>query len=106
MTLKRSSRTAQWLLWFVILAAATFGLFLLRDRLDKAHFALVFLLVVLGGSAAGGRVLGITLAAAAFLVFDIGFLPPYNTIAVANPFDWIVLVVFLVTGIIAAELLE
>lgn len=50
--------------------------------------------------------LGLTLAAAAFLVFDVGFLPPYNTILVADPFDWIVLVAFLVTGVIAAELLE
>ena len=33
-------------------------LLLLRARLDKAHVALVFLLVVLGGSAAGGRLLG------------------------------------------------
>ena len=106
MTLKRRNRASQWLLWFVILAAATFGLFLLRARLDKAHFALVFLLVVLGGSAAGGRLLGVTLAAVAFLVFDIGFLPPYNTIVVADPFDWIVLIVFLATGVIAAELLE
>src|SRR5665647_3726033 len=102
MTLKRRNRASQWLLWFVILAAATFGLFLLRARLDKVHFALVFLLVVLGGSAAGGRLLGVTLAAVAFLVFDIGFLPPYNTIVVADPFDWIVLIVFLATVVIAA----
>src|SRR5512141_2327863 len=99
MTLKRDNRSTQWLLWFVILAAATFGLFLLRARLDKAHFALVFLLVVLGGSAAGGRLLGITLAAVAFLIFDIGFLPPHETLAIADPFDWIVLIVFLATGV-------
>jgi two-component system sensor histidine kinase KdpD len=102
----RRYNARQWLLWFVVLAAATFTLFVLRARLDKAHFALVFLLVVLGGSAAGGRILGVTLAAAAFLIFDIGFLPPYNRLVVADPFDWIVLVVFLVTGITAAELLE
>jgi two-component system sensor histidine kinase KdpD len=96
----------QWALWFGVLAVATLGLFLLRGRLDKAHFALVFLLVVLGGSAAGGRLLGITLAGAAFLVFDVGFVPPYYTIQVTDPFDWIVLFVFLATGVIAAELLE
>src|SRR6476646_3220828 len=89
----RRDQASQWLLWFSVLTAATFGLFLLRAQLDKAHFALIFLLVVLGGSAAGGRVLGITLAATAFLVFDFGFLPPYNALVVADPFDWIVLVV-------------
>jgi len=102
----KGASAKQWVLWFGILAAATVMLLFLRGRLDKAHFALVFLLVVLGGSAAGGRLLGITLAATAFLVFDIGFLPPYNTVQVADPFDWIVLFVFLATGVIAAELLE
>jgi two-component system sensor histidine kinase KdpD len=101
-----TSRARLWTLWFGILAAATALLFVGRQRLDKAHFALVFLLVVLGGSAAGGRLLGVALAAAAFLVFDLGFLPPYYRLQLSDPFDWIVLVVFLVTGIVAAELLE
>jgi two-component system sensor histidine kinase KdpD len=101
-----TTRTRQWLLWFGILGVATALLLVARDQLDKAHFALVFLLVVLGGSAAGGRRLGITLAVAAFLLFDLGFLPPYLRLQVTNPFDWIVLFVFLITGIVAAELLE
>ncbi len=102
----KGASARQWALWFVLLAVATTGLFLLRGRLDKAHFALVFLLVVLGGSAAGGRLLGITLAGVAFLVFDIGFVPPYYTMQVTDPFDWIILFVFLATGVIAAELME
>src|ERR1019366_4303019 len=106
MSFWKAASGRQWALWFGVLAVATLGLFLLRGRLDKAHFALVFLLVVLGGSAAGGRLLGITLAGAAFIVFDIGFVPPYYTIQVTDPFDWIVLFVFLATGVIAAELLE
>jgi two-component system sensor histidine kinase KdpD len=65
----------------------------------------VFLLVVLAASAAGGRTLGISIALAAFLAFDWFFLPPYNTLVVRNPFDWLVLVVFLVTSIVAAQLL-
>ena len=96
----------QWLLWFGALALATALLLVVRDRLDKAHVALVLLLVVLGGSAAGGRAIGIALAIGAFLVFDLGFLRPYATIAVENPADWIALVAFLVTGVVAAELLE
>jgi two-component system sensor histidine kinase KdpD len=67
---------------------------------------LLLLLVVLGGSAAGGRALGIALAGAAFLVFDVWFLPPYNTLRINDPFDWIVLLTFLVTGIVGAQLLE
>ncbi|MFI5040194.1 MAG: DUF4118 domain-containing protein, partial [Solirubrobacterales bacterium] len=78
----------------------------LRARLDKAHVTLAFLLVVLWGSSAGGRALGIALATTAFLLFDGFFLPPYGTMVIADPLDWLVLVAFLVTGVTAAELLE
>lgn len=78
----------------------------MRHRLDKAHVALAFLLIVLGGSAAGGRALGISLAIAAFLGFNYFFLPPYNTLVIADPLDWLVLFAFLVTGVVAAQLLE
>src|SRR5476651_743088 len=96
----------QWLLWFGVLLAVSALLLLLRARLDKAHVALAFLLVVLGGSSAGGRMLGLSLAGAAFFTFNVLFLPPYNTLAIANPFDWLVLFAFLVTGVVAAQLLE
>lgn len=100
-----SFRLRQWLTWFAALLVVTAMLLLLRGRLDKAQVALLYLLVVLGGSSAGGRTLGITLAVSAFVVFDVGFLPPYNTLVVADPGDWIVLLAFLVTGVVAAELL-
>ncbi|HET7189151.1 MAG TPA: ATP-binding protein [Gemmatimonadaceae bacterium] len=106
MTAATSTRTRWWLLWLGTLAATTVLMLLARDRLDKAHVALVYLLVVLGGSALGGRVLGLTLAATAFLLFDVVFLPPYYRLQVADPLDWIVLIVFLITGVVAAELLE
>jgi len=80
-------------------------LFAVRSHLGEAHVALVFLLVVLGASAAGGRILGITTALVAFLAFDWFFLPPYNTLLVRNPFDWLVLFVFLITSVVAAQLL-
>ena len=101
-----TGRVRRWLVWWLLLAVATAALLPLRARLDKAHVALVFLLVVLGGSAAGGRLLGLALAGAAFAVFDIVFVPPFYTVRVADPFDWLVLVAFLVTGIVAAQLLE
>ena len=98
-------RWLTWLLAFAALAAAALALFAVRPELGEAHVALVFLLVVLGASAAGGRSLGITIAFAAFLVFDWFFLPPYNTLLLRNPFDWLVLIVFLITSVVAAQLL-
>jgi len=99
------SRNAVWGLAFASLAAAALILLTFREDLDKAHVALVFLLVVLASSASGGRVLGVAIALVAFLIFDWFFLPPYNTLLVANPLDWVVLVAFLITSFVAAELL-
>jgi two-component system sensor histidine kinase KdpD len=87
------------------LAASTFGMLAVRSLLGEVHVALILLLIVLGASAAGGRSLGLAIAAASFVVFDVFFLPPYNTLRIANPLDWLVLLAFLVTSIVAAQLL-
>src|SRR5205809_8075845 len=73
------------------LALCTIAMLAVRPLLAEVHIALILLLVVLGASAAGGRVLGLASAAAAFVIFDVLFLPPYNTLVVANPLDWLVL---------------
>lgn len=87
------------------LAVCTIGMLAVRPLLEEVHVALILLLVVLGASAAGGRALGLAVAAAAFVIFDLFFLAPYNTLRIANPLDWLVLVAFLTTSIVAAQLL-
>lgn len=99
-------RAGTWVLAFVTLAGVTAGMLALRAHLDKAHIALVYLLVVLVGSAVGGRALGLTLAGVAFLAFNFIFLPPYYTLAIEDPFDWLVLAAFLATSIVATQLLN
>jgi two-component system sensor histidine kinase KdpD len=98
-------RGRAWIGGALALALVTALLYSVREALDKAHVALMFLLVVLGGSAAGGRTVGIVLALASFFLFDVLFLPPYNTVVVSDPLDWLVLVAYLVTSIVAAQLL-
>jgi two-component system sensor histidine kinase KdpD len=102
----RAVDAKRWVLWFGVLTIVGFAMFTVRGRLDKAHVALAFLLVVLWGSSVGGRALGVSLATVAFLVFNWFFLRPYNTLVIADPLDWIVLIVFLFTGVTAAQLLE
>lgn len=87
------------------LAIAAVILATFRARLDKAHVVLVLLLVILGASAAGGRLLGVLLSVAAFLVVDWEFLPPYGTLVVRDPLDWLALIAFLITSLVAAQLL-
>jgi two-component system sensor histidine kinase KdpD len=96
----------QWLVWLGALTAVTAAMLAVRGSLDKAHVALAYLLLVLGASSRGGRVLGLTLAAAAFFCFNFFFLPPYYTFVIGDPLDWLVLAAFLVTGAVAAQLLD
>lgn len=48
----------------------------------------------------------VALAVAAFLVVDWFLLPPYHSFVVGNSFDWLVLVVFVVTSVVAAQLFK
>ena len=96
----------RWIAWLGILAVVTVVMFTLRPQLDKAHVALGFLIVVLGGSAAGGRALGVALALLSFILFNYLFLTPYYTFIIGDPLDWLVLVAFLTTGVVAAQLLN
>jgi two-component system, OmpR family, sensor histidine kinase KdpD len=102
----RVRTTARWALWLAVLALVTAVMVGYRIRLDKAHVSLALLIVVLGGSAAGGRVLGVTLAVLGFWVFNFFFIPPYHRFEIADPLDWLVLVAFLTTGVVAAHLLS
>jgi two-component system sensor histidine kinase KdpD len=101
----RSTRVQRWVIAFVVLAVLTAAMLSVRSDLDKTHVALLYLLVVLIASSIDGSALGLTLAGCAFLLFDWFFVPPYNTLGVSNPLDWLVLVSFLVTSIVAAQLL-
>jgi two-component system, OmpR family, sensor histidine kinase KdpD len=66
--------------------------------------ALAYLMVVLLGSARQGRVVGLVLSVACFLAFNFFLLPPYYTFVLHDPLNWWVLVAFLITGAVAAEL--
>jgi two-component system, OmpR family, sensor histidine kinase KdpD len=99
------SRVKRWAVAFLLLCAVTGAMLLVRSQLEKVHVALLFLLVVLIGSAIDGSALGLALAGSAFLLFDFLFLPPYYTLGLRNPLDWLVLGSFLITSVVAAQLL-
>jgi two-component system sensor histidine kinase KdpD len=105
MRIRSSSRWFVWTASFAALIGVTAAMVAVRERLNAAHVALAYLIVVQLASVRGGRALGLSLAVTSFLAFNWFFLPPYGTFAIANPIDWFVLVAFLITSIIAAELL-
>ena len=90
-------------IWLAALALVTAGM-LAVPRLDKAHVALAYLLLVLLASARAGRTLGIALSVLSFVCLNFFFVPPYHTLVVSHPLDWLVLAAFLVTGVVASQL--
>jgi len=94
------------LLWTALAAVATLALWAYRASLDQAHMALAYLLVVLGASAREGRLVGLFMAVLCFLLFNFFLLPPFYTFNIADPLEWWVLLSFLITGAVAAQLLH
>ena len=77
----------------------------IRPSFDQVHVVLVYLLIVLLASASTGRPLGFTLAVLGFVLIDYFFQPPYSDWTVGKPLDWAALVTFLVTALVATQLL-
>jgi two-component system sensor histidine kinase KdpD len=92
--------------WLALTVLTTAGMLALRDRAAAIHIAFVYLLLVLGASARRGRTLGLLIAGMAFVAFNFFFVPPYGTLLVHDPLDWVVLIGFLTTSLVAAQLLH
>ncbi|HKW48816.1 MAG TPA: ATP-binding protein [Gemmatimonadaceae bacterium] len=94
-----------WLVWLSVLTLATIVLHERRTNLQQVHVVLIFLLIVLGGTAYGGRLLGIGLAVSGFVLIDYFFQAPYDRLTVGSSLDWFVLVAFLATAAVTTNLL-
>lgn len=92
--------------WMLVAAVATAALAMFRERLDQAHMVLAYLLVVLGASAREGRLVGLIMAGVSFVAFDFFLLHPLYMLTIADPLEWWILLSFLVTAAVAAELLH
>lgn len=105
MRLTSPATRREWVISLAALFLVTVLLLALRSTADKAHVALAYLLLVLGVSSRGGRGPGIAVSITAFLCFNFFFLRPYHTLTLADPLDWGVLAAFLLTSLVAAQLL-
>jgi two-component system sensor histidine kinase KdpD len=101
----RRRTLAHWLGWLAVTALATAVMAAMRASFDQVHVVLVYVLIVLLASATTGRAIGFTLAVAGFILIDYYFQPPYSDWAVGKPLDWAALVAFLVTALVATQLL-
>jgi two-component system sensor histidine kinase KdpD len=94
-----------WIVWGALMALVTVVMVQMRDSMDQVHVVLVYLLVILGASTSGGRLLAFPLAVVGFLLIDYFFQMPYNDFTHDKPLDLVALVSFLVTAFVATDLL-
>ncbi|HEV2348886.1 MAG TPA: ATP-binding protein [Terriglobia bacterium] len=75
-------------------------------HVNPTTVALSFLLGILYVSATWGLTVSIYMSALAALAFNYFFLPPFGTLTIADPQNWVALGAFLVTAITASRLAE
>ncbi len=71
-----------------------------RAHFAQSQWALLYLLIVVLVAGASGTGPAILAAILAFFAWDFFFLPPYHTLQVRDPKDWLALGAFLVVGIV------
>ncbi len=94
-----------WVAWITLMILCTVTMVQVRGEIDQVHVVLVYLLLVLGASTSGGRMLAMPLACAGVLLIDYYFQPPYYAIGDGKPLDFITLASFLLTALVATHLL-
>lgn len=75
-----------------------------RDAFAKGQWALLYLLVILLVASTAGPGPAVLAAVLAFFAWNFFFLPPYHTLEIRDPKDWLSLVAFLVVGVLVGVL--
>jgi len=81
-------------------AAATGVFYPGREYAAKGQWALLYLLVVAMVASLSGVRPALAAAVLSFFAWNYFFLPPYGTLNVADPKDWLLLLVFLAVGVV------
>jgi two-component system sensor histidine kinase KdpD len=104
--MKRIQRAFGRIAALVAIVAVVVLVFRRLFHVNPATVGFVFLLCVLVISAAWGLRYAIALSILATLAYNFFFLPPVGTLTIADPQNWISLLAFLVTAVIASQLAE
>ena len=89
-----------YILAIVVIVASTAVFLPGRGYFAKGQWALFYLLIILLVASASGAGPAMLAAVLAFFAWNFFFLPPYHTLEIRDPKDWLSLVAFLVVGMI------
>ncbi|HEV8638946.1 MAG TPA: ATP-binding protein [Chloroflexota bacterium] len=98
----------RWLGHLAALAAValmTVFIALVLARVHIANIAMLYLFAVLATALLFGSGPAVVASIAAFLTFDFFFTEPYHTFTVADPGEWVALLLFLVTALVTGQLM-
>lgn len=91
----------------VVVAVGVVGALIpLRDHVRKTNLALVLVLVVLAGTVLGGRAVGVVVAIAVAVAFDVFLTQPYQSIKIERGDDIETTVLLVAVGLVGGELVE
>jgi two-component system sensor histidine kinase KdpD len=77
-----------------------------RSDIGSSTAALVLVIPVVVGAVIGGFPAGASSVVAGFLIYDYGFVPPYNTLSVGTTQNWTALVVYVVVMLLVARVVD
>jgi two-component system sensor histidine kinase KdpD len=80
------------------------GFYRHTHRFNATTVAFTYLLAILGVSTLWGLAVSVFMSLAATLTYNYYFLPPVGTFIVADPQNWVALVTFLATSVLASDL--
>lgn len=75
-----------------------------EPRFNSTTVAFTYLLAILGVSAIWGLGISVFMSVAATLTYNYFFLPPLGTFTIADPQNWVALITFLATSVLASDL--
>lgn len=84
-------------------ALLSLSMLALRADVTPATAALVLVMPVLIGVVAGGPLAGLAAVISGFLAYDVLFVPPYYSVTVNRPVDWVALAVYATVMVVLAN---
>src|SRR5262249_46938893 len=88
----------------LIVGGITLFYFFIFNEANSATIAMTFLLATLGVATWWGLLEAIVASIAGALCFNFFFLPPLFTFYLADPQNWVSLLAFLITAVVASQL--
>jgi two-component system sensor histidine kinase KdpD len=102
--MQKVTRGALRIIGSVAIVAALTSLFYRLLPVNSTTVALVFVLAILAIATRWGLTEAIVSSVLAMLCFNFFFLPPVGTLTIADPQNWVALLTFLITAVVASQL--